>query len=213
MNEAQAHDLIRFKEHVVPWVSRWSGEADTAALGIAKHAKTGHLTLFYKDTGDPDDQRDRDEQGVLWSRDGQDRSGFPEFGQVNALRQRTSMLERLCQVCGKKIEDQPIHWLMGPNHLYQVEGRYVTMSPPTCSACVSVSKSLCPHLSAQGSRLLLVARYEVWGVYGEATWLENGAMRRNSHAAVSYANPEHPLCGVLAKQLLVSFTEFTDASD
>jgi hypothetical protein len=213
MIDAEARELIRFKEHVVPWVSRWSGEADKAALGIAKHATTGQLTLFYQDTGTPDDQRDRDEHGVLWSRDGQDRSGYPEFGQVNTLRQRACMLERLCQVCGTKILDSPIHWLMGPNHLYQVDGRFVTMSPPTCSACVSISKSLCPHLSTQGSRLLLVARYEIWGVYGEAAWLENGAMRKNPHAAVSYANPEHPLCGVLAKQVLVSLTDFTEASD
>ena len=211
MADASAPEFIRFKGQVVPWVSRWSGERDDDELRIAKNLTTGALTLFYEDTADPDHDENRDERGVLWARDRQDRSGWPEFGQVNALRQRACMLERLCQVCGQPITESPIRWLMGPQHLYTVQGRYVTMSPPTCERCAELSKELCPHLSTKGSRLLLVQRYEIWGVYGEAVWFEAGdVVRSDPHAGISFANPDHPLSGVLAKQLLVSFTDFTE---
>ena len=213
MTEAAATELIRFKGQVVPWVSRWSGERDDEPLRIAKNLTTGALTLFFEDTADPDHDDNRDERGVLWARDRQDRSGWPEFGQVNSLRQRACMLERLCQVCGRPIGESPIHWLMGPQHLYVADGRHVTMSPPTCRGCAELSRELCPHLSTKGARLLLVNAYEVWGVYGEAVWFEAGdVVRSDPHAGISFARPEHPLSGVLAKQLLVSFTDFTEVA-
>ena len=206
-----APELIRYKGQVVPWVSRWSGERDDESLRIAKNLTTGALTLFYEDTADPDRDENRDERGVLWARDKQDRSGWPEFGQVNSLRQRACMLERRCQVCGGQITETPIPWLMGPQHLYKVNRAYVTMSPPTCRRCADLSRELCPHLSTKGARLVLVNDYEVWGVYGEAVWFEPGdVVRSDPHAGISFAAPEHPLSGVLAKQLLVRFTDFTE---
>ncbi len=212
MTEASAPELIRFKGQIVPWVSRWSGERDVRELRIAKNLATGALTLFYEDTVDPEHDEHRDGNGVLWARDGQDRAGWPEFGQVNSLRQRTCMLERRCQVCGRPIAESPIRWLMGPDHLYVVKGRHVTMSPPTCRECVELSRNLCPHLGTKGSRLLLVRDYEVWGVYGEAVWFEAGdVVRSDPHAGISFVDPERPLSGVLAKQLLVTFTDFTEA--
>jgi len=152
----------------VPWVTKWTGETSTDPFTFAIH-ESGQLAVAY-----PDGIEFRDTEGYLWRREGMNRRGEPQYRQVNAHRQRISMCTPRCQVCGVKLDrGKPIRWLMPKNGVsVSPEGAITTHNPPTCDGCVPLARWLCPHLSKEGSDLLLVKRWHVWGVLGEVIMLD-----------------------------------------
>lgn len=151
----------------VPWVTKWTGETSTDPFTFA-FTSDGQPAVAY-----PDGIEFRDEHGYLWRREGSVRRGEPQYRQVNAHRQRQCMRTPRCQVCGRKLPDGPIRWLMSKNALsVSPQGVVTTINPPTCDGCVPLARQLCPHLSKTGSDLLLVKRWRVYGVCGELIVLD-----------------------------------------
>jgi hypothetical protein len=200
--------LPQFKGHPVPWVTRWSHErsADRLNYGV-QITKDGSFRLGYKDGKDV-----RDGTGMLWQREGIARGGEPEWAAVNTYRQRSSMRRCQCQVCGKKIDERPIRWLMPPDGIEQVdEDTLITMQPPTCSECIPLALELCPNLKKHGYQILKVLDYKPWGVYGDVVMMSEGGLRKFK-SAVSYDTtmygPEFRLSHVMAQQAVVQLGKF-----
>lgn len=143
----------------VPWVTRWTGEIAPDRYEIAS-TPDGRITYAAGlNNYDPRDPK------ILWQREGIMRGGEPEWANVSTYRQRAAMRRRLCQVCGTKIADGPIRWLMPPDGLEQYrtpDGEVVniTMSAPTCDGCVDVALNHCPHMVGAGAMILTVEDYE-----------------------------------------------------
>jgi hypothetical protein len=209
--------LPQWKNHPVPWVTRWTGEVDSTAPTMSLHRGNMQVHLRY-----PDGNEDRDDHGVLWKREGILRGGEPQFSELNTYRQRASMNKRLCQVCGKKINARLIRWVVGRRQLIDFEneemfapsgnhlpGEFGTISPPTCDACIPLATTLCPYLKKEGYAILKVLEYERWGVMGQAVELdvENERYRDHRGAYLSYVNPTLPLTAIVAYQQCVKFTK------
>jgi hypothetical protein len=152
--------------------------------------------------------------GILWMREGIGRGGEPQFSQVSVHRQRAAMFKQLCQVCGQRITDRPIQWLMSAKQLEQApDGETITMSPPTCSACVPIALDLCPHLRKGDWLIANVLEYEVWGVWGEGLVTDHQQQKvtRHKDLKIPYAGGIEGLdmTAVIAKQVIVAFHKFT----
>lgn len=186
----------------VPWITRWSGEVNGDPLSVGFTAE-GQLHLYYADG-----REDRDRHGVLWKREGLGRTGEPQFAEVNTYRQRASMTRRLCQMCGSKIEDRPMRWLMDRSQLVQEAGLTLTVSPPTCAACVPLALELCPHLRTHDAVVLKVLEYQVWGVYAQpaAVDRESGQGRRLPKRFFPYDGKRRT--GLLSYQQVAELTKF-----
>lgn len=208
-----ASALPQWKGHAVPWVTRWTGEVCDDKLQVSISREGVHLE--YKDGNE---NRDRD-TGLLWKREGLGRAGEPQFAEVNTYRQRASMRHRKCQVCGSKINDRPIRWLMSRKQLHRGdatapwgvdEDSALTMSAPTCSACIPLALGLCPHLRSSPWLILKVLDYEPWGVYGEAVRVdrETGRGRDLRGIMVPFENPPIELSAVVAFQSVVRLTKY-----
>jgi len=188
----------------VPWVTRWTGERIDTPLKVSLGRDGVHLNY-------EDGQENRDGHGVLWRREGLTRSGEPEYSQLNAYRQQACMSRRRCQVCGSKIDERPIRWLMSRAQLRTGEqGEALTMSPPTCSSCIPLALDLCPHLKSSPHVILKVLDYEPWGVYGEGVTVdpETGKGRNLRGVHVPYVEPPIKLTAVVAFQQVVRLTKF-----
>lgn len=186
----------------IPWVTRWTGEV------VTHRPFTVHPLENRVMFNDGEDE-DRDGNGVLWRPEGINRSGKPEFSQVNSHRQRACMIKRLCQVCGKKITSEVIRWLMVDMQLEQMgDGSTCTMSPPTCDDCIPVALALCPALGSRPYVINRVLEYEPWGYSGElALYDKDMQLHRRRDAAIPLGSPL--LRHMLAKQMVVKFTKFT----
>jgi hypothetical protein len=198
--------LPQWKGHPVPWATRWTGEVVQTPAAMSIERATMHVHLRYEDG-----LEDRDSHGVLWKREGIGRQGEPQFADLNTYRQRASMNKRLCQICGTKIDERPIRWLLGQDQLIDLEdGDFATISPPTCSACIPLALELCPHLKRKGYAILKVLDYEPWGVMGQAVVvdLENERWRDVRGSFVSYKDPKLPLTSIVAYQQCVRLTKF-----
>lgn len=197
--------LPQYKGEPVPWVTRWTGEVSQDKLQVSIERSDRAVHLNYEDGNE-----DRDEHDVLWKREGLGRNGEPQYSQLNGYRQRASMRRQLCQICGTKIDERPIRWLLGKDQLNDEEGGPVTISPPTCSACIPLALELCPYLKRAGYAIVKVLEYERWGIYGEAIQLdyENEKYRDLRGVYVPYANPPVELSAVAAFQQIVQFTKF-----
>lgn len=196
--------LLQHEGQPVPWVTRWSGEVCDDPLQVSL-APNGGLVL-----GFADGRENRDAYGMLWAREGITRAGTPQYSEVNTYRQRAAMTKRRCQICGSKINERPIRWLMSELSLNPLEnGQAATTSPPTCSGCIPLALELCPHLSAHPWVILKVLAYEPWGVMGQAATLdeETGSIRSHNQVYASYENPPHK-AGLVAKQLVVRLTKY-----
>ena len=189
----------------IPWVVRWSGEVSTDAAQVSLDTATGAVHLTYQDGNE-----DRDNYGMLWKREGLGRQGEPEFAQLNTYRQRASMNKRLCQVCGSKINERPIRWLVGAGQLHHTNEGTFTISPPTCSSCIPLALELCPHLNSKGYTILRVLDYRRWGVYGEGVTLDQETKkgRQLRGIYVPYENPPLELSAVVAFQQVALLTKF-----
>jgi len=196
--------LHQHKDRPVPWITRWSGEVsfDKYQMTIER---TG-VRLHY-----PDGNENREANGVLWKREGITRAGSPQYSQINTYRQRAAMRKRLCQVCGTKINERPIRWLMNEKALTpQEDGTAITMSAPTCESCIPLALSVCPHLKSEPTIILKVLDYEPWGVYGQAVHLdpETGKAQDLRGVYIEYANPPIELTALVAFQEVVRLTKY-----
>lgn len=191
--------LPQWKGRPVPWVTRWSGERIDTPLQVSLSRDGVHLNY-------EDGQETYDGHGVLWKREGLTRAGEPEYSQMNTYRQRACMSRRKCQVCGAKINERPIRWLVSRAQFQEA----LTMSPPTCSSCIPLALELCPHLKSNPYLILKVLDYEPWGVYGEAVTIdyETGKGRDLRGVYVPYADPPIDLTAVVAFQQVVQLTKF-----
>lgn len=158
--------MEEWKGRPVPWVARWTNEVSAQRYEVAPN-RDGRLT--YKDGNNTYDKND---PTILWQREGINRGGEPMWADVSTYRQRAAMLKRLCQVCGNKIPDGPINWLLTVDTVEQYpmgEGEppvSLTSSAPTCDGCVDVALNHCPHMIGKGGLLATIADYKIWGVSG-----------------------------------------------
>ena len=103
----------------IPYIVSWSAEKPPAKrLTLAP----GGRGIAYED----ELTHDRDAHGMLWRRStlrpGQ---GRPLFGRVHTARQRRTMRQLLCQICGGPADrtDQGVLWLLGDHHEDWAAGR------------------------------------------------------------------------------------------
>jgi hypothetical protein len=195
-----------FKGLRVPWVTRWSGEVLDDPYKLTKIA--GKALLRYETPA----METRDSHVVLWQREGTTRSGEPQFSQLSTFRQRAAMNRGRCQVCGRKLHPGPVNWLLTAAQIdHTPEGEVVTMSPPTCDACIPVAKSLCPHLRL-GWVTLRVLEYSVWGVYGEGVVFNptSGQVERLNGVMYKYDKDygSFDAGSILAKQQVVRLDKY-----
>lgn len=206
MSQTDPNDLPQWKGRPVPWVTRWTGEISPTRYDIARDAE-GNFTYI-------DGQNLKDNQGVLWQREGIGRQGDPDWASVSTYRQRASIGKRLCQVCGTKIPPGSIQWLMPLNEGYieHGDGGMLTWNPPTCTDCIPLALELCPHLKRNGYQILKVLDYEVWGVMG-LTMTEIGGSPYPIQAARPYKEdpdfPVHIEAGrIMAQQMVAKLGTF-----
>lgn len=195
--------LPQYEGRPVPWVTRWTGEVNSSKLEVGITRDT--VEVSYPGGRDP-----RDAHGILWKREGLTRRGKPQWSQVNTYRQRAAMLKRKCQVCGTKIDERPIRWLVPRDQLHETSDGPVTISAPTCSGCIPLARELCPFLRTEEALVLKVLAYEPWGVYGEGITVdrETGKGRDLRGIYVSYDDPPIDLSAVIAFQQIILFTKF-----
>lgn len=207
MSETDPTTLHQHEGRPVPWVTRWTGERVRTPYGVDV-TRDGALRVSYKEGPET-----REASGILWQREGLSRSGRPDWASVNTYRQRACMVHRKCQVCGQKITDKPIRWLMPLSGLEHLDdGVVISQQPPTCSACIPLALDMCPNLQREGYQILKVIDYSIWGVTGEVVTAIDGQMRRMI-AAIQYGNAEQYGEGfsytqVFAKQQVVQLGKY-----
>lgn len=197
--------MLQWKGHPVPWVARWTGEVDQTSVSVGIERATGITVAFYEDGIE-----NRDEHGVLWHREGINRTGTPQFGEVSVYRQRAAMRHRLCQVCGEKIEGRLIRWLLHPAQIVERNGKTITMSPPTCDPCIELSKAECPAMKRERV-IAKVLDYEPWGVYGTVVRMNDaGDVQTTGRTYIEYDRKDFAFDyrAVIAKQQIVEWTKF-----
>jgi hypothetical protein len=147
---------------LIPYITLWTSESARRPC-VVQH---GHEGIAYAD----ERRDDRDPRGVLWDRiPSSPGVGRPEFGKVHALRQRQSMRELLCQMCGEPVARQRtgVLWLLSREEYdpRRAPSQIETVNPPVCLPCARSSVSACPHLR-KGYVALRARSFEVVGVFG-----------------------------------------------
>lgn len=190
----------------VPWITRWTGEVVQEPYGIQR-TPTGVLV------GYPDGNENREASGLLWQREGLNRSGVPMWADVNTYRQRACIARCKCQVCGAAIDGRPIPWLMptAEYNMLEEDGTLRTTTAPICRECVPLALELCPGLPKMGWTLLHVAEYEVWGAFAEVVLIQDEQVRRIPPMDVAYSGPPQVLRQAVARQQIARLTKFVAA--
>lgn len=116
---------------VVPWVAAWTSERRYKLkpdARISRTVRTPHLAVFTY---------------------GRPEVGEPELGLMHIPRQRDCVLEKLCQVCGRGIEGNPIAFTWN-NQLGFLEGdmRMLCLEPWVCRPCAEYAMRICPAVSS-----------------------------------------------------------------
>lgn len=195
--------LPQWRGQPVPWVTMWSNESAAHQPYSVKVSRQGPTVSY------GDDREIRDFAGVLWQREGIKRGGDPEWRRVSTYRQRASLAKCLCQVCGKKVAERPIQWLMPPDGIETMDdGTSLSMQPPTCRACIPLALDVCPNLKKRGWMLVHVVSYEPWGVLGEIPEFDENGKPITTLATIPYEGAGISLSLVVARQLVVKLTNF-----
>lgn len=109
----------------VPFITRWSGEAKGTSPIVVRRDGRG---IQYAD------ERSFDRvDGVLWARTpSQPGRGKPQFGAVHSLRQRLTMTNLLCHICGRPADRTPdgLLWLIDARPDELRPGSERTTHPP-----------------------------------------------------------------------------------
>ncbi len=199
-----APHLLHYGDQVVPWVSRWTGEVQNTSVAV-------RLTRAGAEVAYEDGNELRGRNGVLWQREGIDRSGEPMFGVVNTHRQAAALRKLLCDVCGRRIDGRPISWLVPDALLTQDGDDVLTTQAPTCPDCEPIAMSLCPFLGRRTAKLwrARVIEHDIFGVSGFTLTVPEGTNTpRPTRGLFPYA--DYPsMRHILAQQEVVRFTKFT----
>jgi hypothetical protein len=143
----------------VPHVAMWSRERSRATLISTPEG------IGYAD----ETSADRDAHGVLWERaPSRPGEGEADYRMMHPLRQRTAMLELLCQVCAGPADqnEQGTLWLL-PDHRDDWPNWPNGMGntqPPLCRYCARTSAHTCPSL--RGRFVAIRGHSTVAGVSG-----------------------------------------------
>ncbi|NRQ30519.1 hypothetical protein HII36_01490 [Nonomuraea sp. NN258] len=178
-----------------PYVIGWSGEVQQHRLRW--ELRRDGERLAYAESR-PSDYV----YGVLRLRQGQKRTGKPDFTTVNTRRQWRCMDKRLCQVCaGSAVDPETgrIWWLLSSCEGEAGDG--FTNAPPTCRVCIPEAISQCSHLRRNAAVFTVGACYP-HGVRGDVflPYLPPVVPFR-SNAVVRFADEEIAYC--VARELLV----------
>lgn len=206
--------LPQFKGRPVPWITRWTNEIIGQPYSLER-TRDGIRTVY------PDGKSEDRMGGTLWQREGIMRGGEPQWKQVSTYRQRFAMRKCACQVCGKKITEKPIQFLLPlsepeivPPDEFHDEAQVITVTAPTCSECIPLALQLCPHLKRNGYQILKVASYEFWGVYGEVVFTQDNSIRR-MQTYIEYDSPSYgpnfSMGQIVAKQQVIRLDKFVVA--
>jgi len=110
----------------VPWNASWSAEADTGFKVKRCQFSQGQRAIW---------QIER--PGV----------GVPIFAKPHPVRQRQSIDQMLCTVCGKPtLEGMGDRWWFGFGMLN--DGHFMTSESPVHHRCAKISERLCPRIRA-----------------------------------------------------------------
>jgi hypothetical protein len=194
---SETPELITRRGLIVPWVTRWTSEVRNPALQPSYNPGTGGLALDFLDE-QPSDRID----GVLWMREGNSRGeGEPEWKQVSSHRQRACMLDQRCQVCGMKIEDTEIPWLLPASAMdRKTRTGLTTMTPPTCAACIPIAMRSCPQLGRTKVNAVTVTAYRPWAYFADYVRLEQGR-QRHGQGEIPWNSAD--LSPIMARQVIV----------
>ncbi|NRQ35536.1 hypothetical protein HII36_27435 [Nonomuraea sp. NN258] len=185
-----------------PYVIGWTGEAEQpAVLRWRPRSDADGQELAYT-APDPGDYQ----LGVLLLRQGQRRTGRPDFKSVNTRRQWRCMTKLLCQVCAKSAMDSEtgrVWWLLsGPGGPV---GDGYTNAPPTCPACIPEAIASCSFLRRHAA-VFTVGSCRPYGVRADVflpgrspsePWKENEILRLR--------DPDIPHC--VARELLMGLSD------
>jgi hypothetical protein len=191
----------------VPDANVWTGELVPYPLTFAWDDTAQDVRLSYLDPADEDWMFN-----VLWPRHGQDRSGRHKWRGVNAIRQRSMMLDHLCMVCtAPATEADRISWVFHTDPGVNAAGELVTNIPPTCRSCIPEALATCPPLQRQ-SRVCTAAGSRPYAVEVDLYMpgpTDESAVRAQRGAIVEAENlPVLRFC--LAKALLVAVDDLRD---
>lgn len=188
----------------VPYITRWSGEADDSMPMTYRRRGTG---VAYTD----ERSFDRDEHGVLWARmPSQPGRGRPQYGIVHFLRQRLAMSGLRCQICGRPADRSAdgVLWLLDadPDDPTFRNGQERTAHPPVCMPCAVRSTSACPHLR-RSFTVLRVRAFIPYGVRGALYRPTAGPPQAIDAINLPFGDPRMPW--MRAGQLIMRLTEFS----
>ncbi|WP_143659508.1 hypothetical protein [Streptomyces sp. MP131-18] len=156
---------------------------------------------------------DRDGRSVLWARIGRaPGKGRPDFRALHSDRQRHTMLNKLCQVCGGQASRTAKGWLFllqRPDDMAGSpdwpEGTLCT-KPPVCRPCAALAVRHCPHLTDPVT--VRFRKPRTWGVFGGFfSPTPAGGLASHPDSCLPYGDPYAPW--FLASQLVVELTRCT----
>ena len=152
---------------------------------------------------------DRDERGVLWSREpSQPGRGEPLFGKVHSLRQRLAMSQLRCQICGGPADQSAdgVLWIIdSPSE--DISPGEKTAHPPVCRPCAHRSVIACPHLRGRFTAVR-VRCFAPVGVNGALYGLSpEGRVEEVDAMALTFTDPRLPY--LRAHQLIMRLTDFS----
>lgn len=109
----------------VPWNAAWTGEDGAFEIRPCRYAQ-GQLAVWQP------------------HRPGE---GRPMFAEPHMVRQRRSIAEMLCTVCGEPTKAGQRWWFQ---HGQNVEEWFMTTEAPVHRRCADHALAVCPHLRRQG---------------------------------------------------------------
>lgn len=74
-------------------------------------------------------------------------TGRPQFAEPHIVRQRRSIAEMRCTVCGERTRRGGRYWF---EHGQHHEGWYMTTEAPVHLACALHAEKVCPHIRQRG---------------------------------------------------------------
>lgn len=200
------HLLPRHGNLPIPWVTRREGEFNSASFSprwsiVTSPPWSGEWAI----TDLPGCERD--DQGIWWSPAVGDRNGRPEFSQVHDLRQRSAMDHLRCQVCGLRVKDDPLPWIVEDSGIDERNDLIVTANPPLHTDCAAAALTYCPAMRRHAFSYIDVPRgaIEAIGVTADVFDPQKGLVERNARVSY-YSDPRILRC--IAKQRIVRLNTF-----
>ena len=182
----------------VPWVAIWSAERRGPTMTMDRNG------LVPASRNEPYVRR---EFGMWMLTTPTRREGTPDFGSTHSARQRKSMRELRCQVCGRAPAEgggQRL-WTIPPNAEHsKLWLDHLVLNPLTCEDCwrlVTQPDGPCPYVANVKVPAFTGRPGKVWGVSG--TLMLPGDRERD--VAIPFGHPHLPW--VLGRELIMQLTD------